>query len=72
MDVPGASPTSPVITVAPVLVIADPASTAYGVAEPRLRLVAANAFVVVNILSDTKPKRLSAHAARPIRDREFR
>ena len=41
IDVPGERPMLPVMTVLPVFVIVVPATTAYGVAEPRLIAVAA-------------------------------
>jgi hypothetical protein len=43
MDVPGDSPTSPVITDEPVLVMVEPAITAYGAAAPKFGDVAAKA-----------------------------
>jgi hypothetical protein len=43
IDVPGDSPMSPEITDDPVFVIVVPATTAYGVADPRFIVVAAEA-----------------------------
>jgi len=48
IEVPGESPTSPVMTLGPVFVIVVPATIAYGVAAPRLTVVAANALSLEN------------------------
>ncbi|KJF15616.1 hypothetical protein AXFE_35400 [Acidithrix ferrooxidans] len=62
IDVPGDSPISPLMTDDPVLVIVEPATTAYDVAEPRLRAVAANAGLLVEAVKTAKPKMLTPSA----------
>jgi hypothetical protein len=70
IDVPGDNPMSPEITDAPVLVIVDPARTAYGAAEPRLRAVAAKAVPLENESSVTKLRAHTPNAPTPRRTRE--
>ncbi len=52
-EVPGESPRSPVTTVEPVLVIVEPARTAYEAAEPRFSVVAPDAGSVVAPVTST-------------------
>jgi hypothetical protein len=67
IEVPGESPTSPVITEVPVLVMVEPAITAYGVAAPRLRVVAAAALSLAKAMSVIKLSKPTPNVPRPSR-----
>jgi hypothetical protein len=70
VEVPGLSPKSPVITEGPVLVIVEPAITAYDVAVPRSMFVAAAALSLAKAMSVIKLSKPTPNVPRPSRARE--